>query len=137
MNKRIKKKKLRSTSNKIELGNLIFGNSRGAYPVPREWQGLFCARMSEMGFDFYGYMERDDVKKTDRGGFENEVFMINPYYWGDDTDIAMEPNFVFKENDFRIDWYKYPLRDSYSNMDVTFTEFATMLKKCVKSININ
>lgn len=134
MNKRLKKKKMMNRGCKYELGNLFFGNSRGEYSVPREWQNKMYMALEEMGFDCYGYYEGKNKYVTDRGGYENEVFLINPYYWGEYDMIAGEPNFIFKPNDYRLDWYKYPLRDSYANKEVAFQEFARMLKLCVKSV---
>lgn len=70
----------------MELGNLMFGNSRGEYPVEREgWQEVFHEFLEEIGLDGYGYIESKSIDKkyeTDRGGFENDVFLVNPYYWG-------------------------------------------------------
>lgn len=63
----------------MELGNMIFGNSRGNYPVDRDLQDEFYELMQAMGFDGYGFHDRAD----DRGVFENEVFWMRPYYWGD------------------------------------------------------
>ena len=121
----------------MELGNLIFGNSRGSYPLKRGvWQNTFHEFLDEIGLNVFGYIEDDKLKeyKTDRGGFENDVFLINPYYWQDDDDIAEEPNFVYKPTGYEISWYKYPLRDSYANKKIKFKEFKNILEECKKSI---
>lgn len=41
----------------MELGNLMFGNSRGLYAVePREdYQEIFCEFLKRNGFDMYGH----------------------------------------------------------------------------------
>ena len=63
----------------MELGNLLFGNSRGAYPVDRDTcQDVFQAFLERNGFDGYGYKEDND-----KAVFENDMFLIRPYYWGD------------------------------------------------------
>ena len=120
----------------MELGNLFFGNSRGKYPLERdEWQELFHEFLEDIGLDSYGNSDSSFGEyQTDRGGFENEVFLVNPYYWGGDEDIAEEHNFVYKPKNITIDWYKYPLRDSYSNVEITLEEFKEMLSECKKSI---
>jgi hypothetical protein len=58
----------------MELGNMIFGHSRGEYPIPRgdgyeePLVAIFDALDADHGLDF-----------------ENEVFAIHAYYWGDCT----------------------------------------------------
>ena len=127
----------------MELGNLLFGNSRGRFAVPRGigeddfiWQETFIEFMDEIGLDGYGYVENDELEKykTERGGFENNTFIINPYYWGEDEEVMKEPNFVFKPTGFTIDWYKYPLRDSYSNKEITLEELKEILRICKESV---
>lgn len=129
----------------MELGNLIFGNSRGKFEVPRGIseddfiiQEMFIEFMYEIGLDGYGYIENDKLKeyKTERGGFENNIFVINPYYWGEDESITEEPNFIFKPTGLEIDWYKYPLRDSYSNKEFNLKEFKDVMKKCKESVKV-
>ena len=67
-----------------EMGNLLFGNSRGTYLIePREeFQDIFVEFLDNNGFDTYGYHENDHIP------FETDVFSIRPYYWGDDEEIA-------------------------------------------------
>jgi hypothetical protein len=66
----------------MELGNLIFGNSRGEYPLERG-----------VGFEEELYRLFDVIAKSqgrqsgDSYGeeYENDVFSVFPYYWGDCT----------------------------------------------------
>jgi len=59
----------------MELGNIVFGNSRGEIHLQRgvgfedEWERL----VERMGIDYYGE------------NFENKTFAILPYWWGDCT----------------------------------------------------
>ena len=218
----------------MELGNLIFGNSRGEYPIER---GVGFENELERLFDAYA-PEEEYVGAE----FENETFSVFPYYWGDCTcgfndiecpikhincyqneleeeklkngwyrdsngflqysgrglklgdnpldvfDIEMKkeeeickklcdkydlpfpdgcmvhctcdydkryenwlkeigypeehkddcllvkPNFYYKPTDFKIKWYKYPLRDSYSNRPITLKEFKHIIDDCIKSL---
>ena len=116
--------------NDIELGNLLFGNSRGIYHVePREdYQEAFVEFLFNNGFDGYGYR---DVKERN---FENGTFIIRPYYWGEDEDIAALPNFVYKPTGLEISWYKYPMRDAYSNQDIDIDTFKQIIAECAKSL---
>ena len=113
----------------MEIGNLIFGNSRGHYQIPRtDFQDMFLDFLDKNGFDEYGYHENNTVP------FETEKFSVRPYYWGEDENIAALPNFVYKPKNIEISWYKYPLRDAYCSHNLTIDEFRTMLNDCTSSI---
>lgn len=116
----------------MELGNLMFGHSRGAYAVqPREiYQDLFCEFLFAHNSDGYGYFDAANSS----GCFENDTFAVRPYYWGDDETIANLPNFVYKPTGLEIRWYKYPMRDAYSNMDVSPSDFRKILDECAASL---
>ena len=120
-----------ATLDNMELGNLMFGNSRGKYHVePRmEYQEPFARFMYENEFDMYGYHEL-----TSAGSFETNTFILRPYYWGEDEDIAALPNFVYKPTGLEISWYKYPMRDAYSNQDVSVETFVEILADCERSM---
>lgn len=114
----------------MELGNLLFGNSRGAYPVDRDtYQDVFQDFLEKNGFDGYGHKEGS-------GGdvFENDTFVVRPYYWGDDKDVAVLPNFVYKPENVEISWYKYPMRDAYSSIELTPEKFEKILSACEQSL---
>ena len=109
----------------IEIGNLLFGHSRGSYAFPDrdivdsdEWLALLCA----LGTDFYGYVVWDDPHETKRGGYDDGTICINPYYWGDDDDEAAKPNFLDRSIGLEIRWYKYPFRDAYMNWKMSAEE---------------
>jgi hypothetical protein len=124
----------------MEIGNLLFGNSRGNVPIPRgAWQTSFQMFFENLGLDSYGYVPRNasdylKAHQTKYGGFENEVFLVQPYYWGEDDEVACLPNFVFKATGYSLQWYKYPLRDAYASFELSFEDFVTMLKTCLNSI---
>lgn len=114
----------------MELGNLIFGNSRGKYAMPRgEYQDVFCKFLAANGFDGYGFREGSGDET-----FENETFSIRPYYWGDDEAVAALPNFTYKPKGIQISWYKYPLRDSFCSHDITVEKLKEILDECAKSL---
>ena len=101
----------------------------------REIQDLFVEWLYVNNFDEYGFYRNLKHKNvTDRGGFENETFLINPYYWGEDEEIQDEPNFVFKPLGIEIEWYKYPMRSAYSNVKITAEHLKDILEKCRLSI---
>lgn len=116
----------------MELGNLLFGNSRGEYHIePREeYQDAFADFLFANGFDGYGF-------KDGKREFENNKFIIRTYYWGEDEKIAALPNFVYKPTGLEISWYKYPMRDAYSNQDIDIESFKKMLQNCAESLSVN
>lgn len=101
-----------------------------SYAMERgEWQEEFCRFLEECGFDGYGYREGEDPP------YENDTFVIRPYYWGEDEDEADKPNFVYKPGGIKIWWYKYPLRAAECSHNISFREFRKILRKCSKSLN--
>lgn len=115
----------------MELGNLLFGNSRGEYSVERgDIEDIFWNYFKDV-CDYHCYFNNSN---TDRGGYENEVFRIDPYYWGDNETLMAEPNFIYKPKGIEISWYKHPMRDAYSNIELT-PEIADMIfRHCRGSI---
>ena len=107
------------------------------FEIDREQiQDLFVDWLYDNGFDGYGYYDNQEHENiTDRGGFENEIFLINPFYWGEDEDIQDKPNFVFKPMNIEIEWYKYPMRSAYSNKRVTYGDMKRILATCKASIS--
>lgn len=132
----------------MELGNALFGISRGEFPIERE-EGF-----EEELFRLFDVIapDRDNSWREYGMDFENDVFSVFPYYWGDCTCgfdekdsqwqkenhhnencPIVKPNFYYKPTDFSIKWYKYPLRDSYMNQNITLDEFKKIISKCIES----
>jgi hypothetical protein len=63
------------------------------------------------------------------------VFILRPYYWGDDESKADLPNFVYKPEGIEISWYKYPFRDAYCSKNINEAGFVDMLAECEKSLD--
>lgn len=112
----------------MELGNAVFGNSRGKYPIEQV-----------TGFE-------DEIARLfavicpyDSAGleFDNHIFSVFPYYWGDEKIFATKPNFLFKPTGFSIQWYKYPLRDSYTSQNITLNEFREIITQCLDSVPVS
>ena len=120
-----------------ELGNLAFGHSRGDYRVPRD-----------DAYEDAAERLRNAVIAHDplAGGissywptFENPTFATRPYWWGDETaPEASLPNLIVKEGPhagYALSFYKYPLRDSYANKDLSGEEFTEMVAYLIRSLN--
>lgn len=73
------------------------------------------------------------MPKTIRDGtdlIETNCFIIRPYSW-DDTDTgANNWHFWHKGSNFRLQWYKYPIRSPMVNYPITHEEFLEILKDC-------
>lgn len=119
----------------MELGNTLFGHSRGKYPLKR---GKGFEDALNRLFEVCAPNNRVYGEK-----FENDIFAIFPYYWGDcicgnkqnhkpDCPIV-KPNFLYKPTGFTIHWYKYPLRDSYANQKITLAGFKKIISTCIQS----
>ena len=115
----------------MELGNLIYGNSRGEFPVPRDWTDAFLELT---------YIIAEKYYNTEMGilPFDCEIFTILPYQWNCDcteehisTCSCLKPNFLYKPTRFEIKLYKYPMRDSYMNQKITKSEFQTIVAHCI------
>lgn len=133
----------KATLESMELGNIVFGNSRGNYSiVPRaDYEDMFYNNfLIKIGADAYGHPDNFKIfglRNSDELAefYDNDIFVMRPYYWGDDEALMVKPNFEFKPKHITISWYKYPMRDAYCNQDLTLDEFDTMLAECVDEFN--
>ena len=70
--------------------------------------------------------------------FENDTFMVRSYSWReDDEDEVNQYHFWHKPSGFKLQWYKYPLRSPYANMEITHEQFLYILRDCTNSIHPN
>lgn len=114
----------------MEIGNMVFGHSRGEYQVSRVYQDRFCILLYDLGYDSYGVENR-----SFKGNRTNRI-VVRPYWWGDEDSIeATLPNFECKELGLELRWYKYPLRDSYSNIPFT-AEIMRKLEKIAEDCSV-
>lgn len=126
-------------SEQPELGNIVFGHSRGEFHVSRKWEEKFYDLVDAINPDTDGYVEN----------YENSTFRISRYWWGDctcgmgeDVEVSahlstcelVKPNFHYKPTNYQIQWYKYPLRDSWSNYHITIDKFEKMIDDCIESM---
>lgn len=123
----------------MELGNAVFGNSRGEFEIDRDtYQDLFAEFFRSIGIDSYGVttniLEKVYPEYIKGCTFENDVFIVRPYYWGDDEEIASLPNFEYKPDGLKICWYKYMMRDAYSNKELTVEYIKEVFKYVALSL---
>ena len=81
----------------------------------------------------------DNTLGMNGNDYENDTFMVRSYDWGldDEADKRNEYHFWHKPSGFKLQWYKYPLRDPYVNMDITHEQFLDVLRDCMNSIHPN
>lgn len=124
----------------MELGNYFFGHSRGEYPVPRtsEYEQPIFDLIEKITGEYTCYVPE----------YENEMFVMHPYWWAacnciagydDATDHAptcglVRPNFLYKPTGYELRVYKYPMRDSFANQDLTPQQFREMMDACIASV---
>lgn len=46
-----------------------------------------------------------------------------------------QPNFLFRPTGFRMNWYKYPFRDSYMSEEITGAQWVEILDACATSVS--
>ena len=63
---------------------------------------------------------------------------IQKFYGGESGHVSwcpvIRPNFRHKQSGFEIQWYKYPLRDSYTNYKISLNEFRKIITDCINSL---
>ena len=81
----------------------------------------------------------EDILGNNGHDYENDTFMVRSYDWGldDEADKRNEYHFWHKPSGFKLQWYKYPLRDPYVNMDISHEQFLDVLRDCTNSIHPN
>ena len=50
------------------------------------------------------------------------------------AELSELPNFHYKPTNLKIDWYKYPFRDSHSNQKLIIDIFKEIINKCIESL---
>lgn len=94
-----------------------------------------CPYFIEDGLRFLGDAIEEIVgaNPADNSGerFKNDVFEMNAYYWGDDEEFE-GPNFSC--DGFEVRWYKYLGRGMEVNQDISREDFASMMAKCLVSL---
>ena len=81
----------------------------------------------------------EDILGNNGHDYENDTFMVRSYDWGldDEANKRNEYHFWHKPSGFKLQWYKYPLRDPYVNMDISHEQFLDILRDCMNSIHPN
>ena len=84
----------------------------------------FCGIYMKCNCDFYDRRKEILEEYAEKFGNEGHEFKCK----------VRKPNFYYKPNNFQIQWYKYPFRDSYMNKKITVKEFSKIINKCIDSL---
>lgn len=109
----------------------------------------FAMFLDYMGFSHYGNCENKNDSNIiaqhmdSNGDFSDDVFEIHPFCWcavcdgegkeGETCNRNGKPNFWYKPTDFKLNWYKYPIRGNDTNRDIDAKEFLEIINHCVRS----
>ena len=114
----------------MELGNAVFGNSRGEVPVNREkYQGLFIF-LEDAIRDHLDLQEHAYVPE-----FNNDVFSYFPYYWGDcdcgygDLEENWHMEHKHKDSCYISRETKELVENGITFMDDNYTDFVVNFRK--------
>jgi hypothetical protein len=121
----------------MELGNMLFGNSRGDFAVDRALEASFVEALHQAGFDRKGHRRTWTSDRTAPVPYTSDAtathhFVIQPYIDDDLEQAVICPNFLDRVTGLKLRWYKYPLRDSYANYDLTPEMLDPILERLVE-----
>lgn len=115
------------------------------YLICEQSQTDFLKMLNSVGFDSCGEIWENRLRRSTiviKGKrenieiFENETFLIMPYYWGNDSKLCELPNFVHKESQLILSWYKSPKKGIKCNKEISVEEFTSILDDCKKLLNM-
>lgn len=99
-------------------------------------EAVLDAIRKEMDRLYYNKYQKEMNSPFDNTGetYKNSTFTVRAYYWGDDDDLTMLPNFEYKG--LRVYWYKYSGRGTEVLVDKPLTTkfLSRMLDDCIASM---
>ena len=121
----------------MELGNQIFGNSRGEYSLDREFQDYFVTFLDWNGFNCYGNGDNKLWSESKKAYVHNQ-YEIRPYYWGDcECNYEEKEDKWCSENDHRDYCYQTELQESgYWELDYKDPQKQLIIDKLLKEFNL-
>lgn len=121
----------------MELENRLFGNSRGDFAVDSRLEDLFVGALRQAGFDRYGYRQTWTPPAPapvpyNKHATATHHFVVQPYVMDELDNAVICPNFFDRVTGLKLRWYKYALRDSYANYDLTEEMLVPILQRFVE-----
>jgi hypothetical protein len=111
-----------------ELGQAFWGNSVCELDFDEQQDSYIVEYMLRV----ISYYATGDASYS--GDFENDVFEMRSYYWGDDEEKEELPNFRHIKSGLEIRWYKYIGRGMSVNAPVCPKCFIDIFAECLNSL---
>ena len=117
-----------------ELGQAVFGCPTSQYDCPEYIE----AGLKHLNDELCRIMWNKNQKEYQSpfgnyaNEYKNDTFEVRSYYWGDNEDKAVLPN--FQCGDFEVRWYKYLGRGMSMNKSLDANEFFDIIDRCIKSV---
>lgn len=111
-----------------EIGQAVFGNPWSEY----DFESIEDYEIIEYMLRIISYFATGQESYSDY--FENDIFALRPYYWGDDEEEMRKPNFFHKKSGLEIRWYKYIGRGMSVNRKICPKCFLKIFMDCLKSL---
>jgi hypothetical protein len=122
-------------SEKLELGQMLFGAPTGKYGTAEWVDALISELLSEIE-RVYWNKNQEQWRQYDDPKLHGVVF--NPYYWGDDEKELEKPNLSFPGISAQeIRWYKHPGRGQSSTLSMEPEEWIEWFTKALEVIRSN
>ena len=98
----------------MELGNMLFGNSRGEAPIPRSpaWEGPWEEFCEELKVNWRGYADEGCLVPETGRGLETDIFLVRSYDWDAECDCGVSDKMDawHEANDHADNCYQAELR---------------------------
>lgn len=84
------------------------------------------------------YYTNSEDKAMGGEEFENPVFKLVPFSYDSFEEDSGDDgwNFVWKDNNYKISWYKHIGRGMKFSRSMSYTEFVKMRDDCIKSLTL-
>lgn len=106
----------------------------GAYNKNKEATEICDIRMERQVNQILWHEVMGDLGHNWDRTYVNNTFEVRAYDWADTDDDSNAWHFWHKPSGFKLEWYKYPLRSPYANMDITHEQFLNILYDCHNSM---
>ena len=113
----------------LELGQIAFSKPVAEWTVPHYLEALLDKIFEELKRVYWNVYQEEFEEWMPT---KMPKLIVRSFYWGDDRDEALKPNFEYK--DVRFYWYKHRGRSMTVNVMKTEKQWISWFQKCLKYI---